>query len=277
MPFLSLNNYRFHYTINGNIEQPVLLLLHGFLGNSNDFKASISQLSSQYCCLTVDLPGHGKTQVLGGDDYYTMAETAIGLIEFLNHLNFKPCHLFGYSMGGRLALYLTLDFPQYFQGVILESTSPGLKTETEQINRLKSDEKLAKSLEDLAASSCFQEFLDRWYQQPLFQSLKQHPEFSNILQQRLNNNPPELAKSLRYLGTGKQPSLWEKLSQNQIPLLLLVGEYDTKFKQINQEMANLCSFAQLQIIPNCGHNIQIENRTIWVNTIRNFLKIPIKN
>ncbi len=274
MPFLTLKNYRFHYTISGNTEQPILLLLHGFLGNGNDFKTSISQLSSQYCCLTVDLPGHGKTQVLGGDHYYTMAETAIGLIELLNHLNFKLCHLFGYSMGGRLALYLTLQFPQYFQRVILESTSPGLKTETEQINRLKSDEKLAKSLEDLAASSCFQEFLDRWYQQPLFESLKNHPEFANILQQRLNNNPSVLAKSLRYMGTGKQPSLWKKLSQNQIPLLLLVGEYDTKFKQINQEMANLCSVAQLQIIPNCGHNIQIENRTAWVNTILNFLKSP---
>lgn len=274
MPFLTLNNYRFHYTIHGNTEQPILLFLHGFLGNGNDFKISISQLSPQYCCLTVDLPGHGQTQVLGADHYYTMAETAAGLIEFLNHLNFKRCHLFGYSMGGRLALYLTLHFPQYFQRVILESTSPGLKTETEQFNRLKSDEKLAESLEYLADYSGFQEFLYKWYQQPLFQSLKQHPEFANILQQRLNNNTSELAKSLRYLGTGKQPSLWEKLSQNQIPLLLLVGESDTKFKQINQEMANLCSVAQLQIIPNCGHNIQIENRTVWINTILNFLKSP---
>lgn len=282
MPFLKLENYHFHYTITGNKQQPVVLFLHGFLGNGDDFKTSISQLSSHYYCLTIDLPGHGKTQVLGGDDYYTMAKTAAGLIDFLNHLNLKQCNLIGYSMGGRLALYLTLYFPEYFQRVILESSSPGLKTKTEQLQRLKFDQNLAKSLENLAYSSLepnrtpefttFQEFLNWWYHQPLFQSLKNHPEFPNILQQRLNNNPQELAKSLRYMGTGKQPSLWEKLSQNQVPLLLLVGEYDVKFQKINQEMANSSSLMQLQIIPNCGHNIQIENRTVWVNTILNFLK-----
>jgi len=267
MPFLKLKNYNFYYTINGNINQPVILFLHGFLGNSQDFNTRISSLFPQFCCLTIDLPGHGETQVLGEDIYYKMPETATALIEVLNYLKISQCYLMGYSMGGRLGLYLTLHFPQYFQKVILESISPGLKTESERLQRLISDTKKAEQLQTLD----FSIFLEQWYHQPLFQTLKNHPEFDQIFDHRLKNNPIELSKSLRYLGTGNQPSLWEKLPKNQIPLLLLVGEYDHKFKHINQEINQLCPVSQLQIIPNCGHNILIENPQQWINVIVKFL------
>ncbi|VXD22261.1 2-succinyl-6-hydroxy-2,4-cyclohexadiene-1-carboxylate synthase [Planktothrix paucivesiculata] len=267
MPFLKLKNYNFYYTINGNINQPIILFLHGFLGNSQDFNTRISPLFPQFCCLTLDLPGHGQTQVLGEDIYYKMPETAAALIEVLNHLNISQCYLMGYSMGGRLGLYLTLHFPQYFKKVVLESTSPGLKTESERVQRLISDTQKSEQLETLE----FPIFLEQWYHQPLFHTLKNHPEFDKIFNHRLNNNPLGLSKSLRYLGTGNQPSLWEKLPTNQIPLLLLVGELDHKFKQINQEINQLCPVSWLQIIPNCGHNILIENPQQWINVIVNFL------
>ncbi|OIP68813.1 MAG: 2-succinyl-6-hydroxy-2,4-cyclohexadiene-1-carboxylate synthase [Oscillatoriales cyanobacterium CG2_30_40_61] len=267
MPFLKLKDYEFNYTINGNISQPIILFLHGFLGNSHDFNTRISPLFPQFCCLTIDLPGHGKTQVLGEDSCYKMPETAAALIEVLNRLHISQCYLMGYSMGGRLGLYLTLNFPQYFKKVILESTSPGLKTELERVQRLISDTQKAEQLETLE----FPIFLEQWYHQPLFKTLTNHPQFQQIFEHRLNNNPLELSKSLRYLGTGNQPSLWEKLSENQIPLLLLVGELDHKFKQINQEMNQLCPVSQLQIIPNCGHNILIENPQQWINVMVKFL------
>lgn len=267
MPFLRLNNYRFYYTLNGDINQPVILFLHGFLGNSQDFNTRLSPLFSQFCCLILDLPGHGQTQVLGDDIYYTMSETATGLIEILNYLQISQCYLMGYSMGGRLGLYLTLYFPQYFKKVILESTSPGLKTEAERLQRLISDLQKAEQLQTLN----FKEFLEEWYHQPLFKTLRNHPEFEQIFNHRLNNNPLELSKSLRYLGTGNQPSLWEKLSSNQIPLLLLVGELDQKFKRINQEIQQLSPVAQLQIIPNCGHNILIENPHAWMEALVKFV------
>ncbi|SKB15977.1 2-succinyl-6-hydroxy-2, 4-cyclohexadiene-1-carboxylate synthase [Planktothrix sp. PCC 11201] len=267
MPFLKLKNYDFHYTLNGYLNQPIILFLHGFLGNSQDFDARISPLFPQFCCLTLDLPGHGETQVLGEDSCYKMPETAAALIEVLNRLHISQCYLMGYSMGGRLGLYLTLYFPQYFKKVILESTSPGLKTESERLQRLISDTQKSQQLQTIE----FSIFLEQWYHQPLFKTLKNHPEFDQIFERRLKNNPMELSKSLRYLGTGNQMSLWEKLPKNQIPLLLLVGELDHKFKQINQEINQLCPVSQLQIIPNCGHNILIENPQAWINVIVKFL------
>jgi len=158
-------------------------------------------------------------------------------------------------MGGRLALYLTLNFPERFDKVILESASPGLKTAQERSQRCQADEKIAQKLTNIPLKS----FLCQWYQQEIFRSLQQHPKLAQLIERRQQQNPRELAKSLRYLGTGNQPSLWEELLNNTVPLLLLVGEADRKFTAINIEMADRCPVAELEIIPQTGHNIHFED------------------
>ncbi|MEG4071436.1 2-succinyl-6-hydroxy-2,4-cyclohexadiene-1-carboxylate synthase [Microcoleus sp. Pol14C2] len=260
------NNYNFHYFLTGNKNQPTLLFLHGFTGSSQDFSRMIPLLSNSYCCLAVDLPGHGKTQVNGDESCYTMSNTAQALIELLDDLQIDKCLLLGYSMGGRLALYMTLHFPERFEKVVLESASPGLKTQKERSHRLEADLQLAQKLEN----SNIKDFLFNWYDRPLFNSLKNSPNFDKLIETRLANNPLELAKSLRNMGTGNQPSLWEKLAQNNIPLLLLAGEYDDKFITINTEIAKLCPAAIREIVPKAGHNIHFENIDNFVTVVREF-------
>jgi 2-succinyl-6-hydroxy-2,4-cyclohexadiene-1-carboxylate synthase len=265
-----LNKYNFYYNFRGDNQKKTLLFLHGFLGNSQDFNEVINLLSEDFYCLTVDLPGHGKTRVCGDEDCYTMSATASALIELLDSLKIAKCGLIGYSMGGRLALYLVLNFPSRFSEVVLESTSPGLKTAEARLTRLKSDLNLAQELELID----FQHFLIKWYQQPIFQSLQNPTDLDKLIEKRRENNPVELAKSLRNMGTGKQPSLWTQLSQNKIPLLLLVGESDHKFRSINEEMMSLSDITQLRIIPNSGHNIHWENMVEYVKSIIQFCRNP---
>ena len=176
-------------------------------------------------------------------------------------------------MGGRLALYLGINFPTRFEKIILESASPGLKSKAERSLRCQSDFKLANKLEN----SNFKEFLFNWYNQPLFESLRQHNNFEKLIERRLENNPLELGKSLRNLGIGNQPSLWNKLSNHQIPTLLMVGKYDHKFRAINTEIAELCLVAKLTVISESGHNIHWENPIEWIETIINFLIKGRKN
>ena len=264
---MNLDLYEFNYSFWGNRDNPLILFLHGFMGDSHEFNDVIPLLSDQFCSLTVDLPGHGRTRVLGGEECYTMPATAQALIHLLDQLEIKTCALVGYSMGGRLALYLSLHFPQRFSKVLLESTSPGLKTQQDRSERIQRDFQLARQLEE----SDFSAFLLQWYNQPLFNSLKKHTHFEALVKNRLKNNPWELAKSLRNLSTGCQLPLWKKLQENENPWLLLVGEYDAKFIGINSEMAKLCPSAKLELVSHCGHNIHFENPKLFVEKVKSFL------
>lgn len=245
-------DYQFNYVLIGDRHNPVLLLLHGFMGNTDDFLMIVPDLG-EFCCLIVDLPGHGKTEVKY-DVNYQMPNLAAALIGLLARLNIKQCGLWGYSMGGRIALYLTIYFPEYFSGVVLESASPGLKTQEERDRRIEQDFQLAQKLKSINLS----QFIHQWYRNPLFDSLIQHPGYREVFARRLNNDPSKLSKSLQYIGLGVQPSLWNHLSEIQIPLILVVGALDAKFIAINRQILSLCPQANLNIVKNSGHNIHFE-------------------
>jgi 2-succinyl-6-hydroxy-2,4-cyclohexadiene-1-carboxylate synthase len=265
------NQYHFHYSFNPNYDKTVILFLHGFMGNMYEFDEVIQLLGDDFAYLTVDLPGHGKTQVIGGDEYYKIQHIAQGIINLLNKLKIQKCFLLGYSMGGRLGLYLTLHFPERFIKVVLESASPGLPTDTERLTRVKSDYQITQKLMRMIDKSEFEVFLHNWYNQEIFGNIKNYPAYQNMIESRLENNPLELIKSLQFMGTGYQPSLWEKLEANQIPLLLLVGEYDKKFIHINKTMRYVTPLTKLKIIRQSGHNTHLENTLAFLDNIKKFL------
>lgn len=254
---------KFHYIFHGNRTQPVILFLHGFMGDCHDFDGAIEHLS-EFCCLTVDLPGHGRTEVRQDSDYQ-MENIALGLIELLTQLQIERCILVGYSMGGRIALYLTIHFPQFFIGTVLESASPGLATKLERDRRIIRDLRLSDRLE----TESFTDFLDRWYANPLFESFIIHPNYQKAIYFRLQNDPLKLAKSLRGCGLGQQPSLWERLPEIE-RLLMIVGELDSKFCSINQKMFDLAPQAYLTIVENSGHNVHFEHPVKYSQLLKDF-------
>ncbi|MEM9538637.1 MAG: 2-succinyl-6-hydroxy-2,4-cyclohexadiene-1-carboxylate synthase [Cyanobacteria bacterium P01_E01_bin.42] len=266
----NMNDYHFYLNTCGDETHPPLLFLHGFMGNGEDFREAIAQLSLDFYCLTIDLPGHGKTKINGADRCYRMENTGGAIADLLARFNISQCYLVGYSMGGRLALYLALHFPHKFPKIILESSSPGLETECEREMRRQKDEEFARSLETRSLS----DFLENWYRNPLFASLHNHPQFETIIQRRRQNDPILLAKSLRYLGTGQQPSLWDELKNLRNPILLLIGERDEKFRAIATRMKTLSPLIQLQSVENCGHNIHLENPTKFIKKVKDFLNAP---
>ncbi len=254
-----MNSTRYNYIKNDG--KPVILFLHGFLGSREDWLEIGAALKNDFSYLMVDLPWHGKSAGVSN-----MKKAASSIVALLDSLFIKQVYLYGYSLGGRLALYLTLFYPEYFKRVILESSSPGLKNQSERQERLAHDEKLAQRLENDALS----DFLAFWYAMPLFKNLVKQKNFPRIYERRLQNSPNRLAQSLRTLGTGRQPSLWEKLKSNVLPIRLIVGEFDEKFVQIAREMTAVNNNISLEIVKNSGHTVYAEKPTSVVKTIQVF-------
>ncbi len=253
----------YHVDRYGHPDLPAILFLHGFMGNSNDWWPLLTQLSENFHCVCVDLPGHGQT--IAPD--YDIPNTARSLVALLESLEIdRPCYLFGYSLGGRLALYLALHYPQYWRKVVVESASAGLATLAARQERQRQDQAIARKLR--RPSLNFAEFVDHWYQQPVFQGMNTQIHFPALIAQRLQNQPLALARSLENAGLGSQPYLGELLTNNQIPLFLMAGENDHKLVAINQEMAASCLAAELLIVPDCSHNVHWQQPQQWSKALQ---------
>jgi 2-succinyl-6-hydroxy-2,4-cyclohexadiene-1-carboxylate synthase len=252
----------------GDPDNPSILFLHGFMGSGDDWRAVIQGLMTHYFCITVDLPGHGKKIMRRNKKDYAMPGAAKELTRMLSDLHISKCTVVGYSMGGRLALYLSLHYPDRFHKGILESASPGLNKRVQRLARISHDEKLASELESVPLAK----FLRKWYSQPIFESLKRHPGFPYLLKSRQGNIPAGLTLSLRYMGTGKQPSQWARLRYNRVPLLFLTGELDAKFRAIASRMEMMCPYSRMKIIAGCGHNIHFEKTPVFVESVKAFIE-----
>ena len=172
-------------------------------------------------------------------------------------------------MGGRLALYLAKYFANRFRSLILESASPGLATVQEREERRQRDNALADKIE----ANGIEWFVDFWEGLSLWESQKSLSLdiLSSQRTQRLQNDPQGLANSLRGMGTGVQPSIWDTLPQITLPTQLIVGEYDSKFIGINQEMVQLIPLAEMVTISGAGHTVHLENLAVFIEQVHSFL------
>ena len=256
-----------NYTTSGDPQRPPILLLHGFMGSAADWSEITVALEDHFHCIAADLPGHGNSLGLPPASY-TIEGSAKELIDLLDGLNVPKTVVVGYSMGGRLALYFALRHPERCAGLFLESTSPGLETEEERRARRESDEEKALRLE----SGDFETFLEDWYRQPLFASLaRDETLLRRTIETRRRNDPAELAKSLRGMGTGSQPSLWGELAGLRVPALAVAGALDGKYVGIARRMESLVSRMRSLVVSDAGHNAHAEAQGTYMSLLQDFL------
>ncbi len=274
MPLLDINGARYHVAQVG--DGLPLLLLHGFTGSGRSWQPLLGHLSHHFLVITVDLPGHGLSVMPDDPGRFTIPSIAADIDLLLREIGCTQTAVLGYSMGGRLALYLAAHYPDRFHRVILESASPGLKTQTEREARQAADEKLAARIEALGIRS----FVEDWERLPLFSTQRDRlsPEAQHRLRQgRLRNDPAGLAKNLRQMGTGVQPSLWPALGTITQPVLLIAGRDDVKFMHIAEEMASAMPQATMAAVTGAGHTVHLEQPDTYVEWVIGWLSEQSRN
>ena len=259
--------YGLNRKLYGSPENPDVLCLHGFMGSAADWQDVATAIGDRALCIALDLPGHGGSLDLT-PEAYTMEGTARAVIRTLDELEARRPVIVGYSMGGRLALYLALRYPERCTGLFLESASPGLGSAGEREARRDADEQKAKLLE----SGDFENFLRDWYRQPLFAPLAREERLlRRTIEARRRNDPSELARSLRGMGTGSQPSLWDDLEGLTVPALAVAGELDGKYAGISSRMASISPKVEPVVVPGVGHNAHDEAPAEYVALLGRFL------
>ncbi len=137
-------------------------------------------------------------------------------------------------MGGRLAMRFAALHPKRILTLTIASAHPGLLSEKEKQTRFAADAEWAKLLLELPID----EFLKRWYDQPLFRTYK--PDFAK----RRNQDVSALSRTLMHYSLSKQ------MRYDLAKAVVLVGQWDEKFRAL---------FENPVIIPNSGHAVHLEN------------------
>lgn len=260
----------------GNPQNPPIVFLHGFMGTGDDWTEIASRFSDRFNCLLPDLPGHGETPLNDEISYAAWAEILRDelLAQGINHFL-----LVGYSMGGRLALYFSLTYPEMVEKLVLESANPGIDIATERAERAALDDKLAARLR----RDGMEAFLEFWYNIPLFSSLNEYPALKDeLIHKRADQNPENMARVLSELSPGRQPSLWARVAELKMPTLLVAGELDEKYCRITSQMAATLSkpvpsrveSSMRVTLPGCGHNAHLENPRLFGNHLAEWLSSP---
>jgi pimeloyl-ACP methyl ester carboxylesterase len=107
---------RVHYRDQGS--GPVLVLLHGSLASLHTWEQWVSVLGSKFRVVTLDLPGHGLTGTVPGDDY-SLDGMVTFFDEFRKKLGLTRFALAGNSMGGTVSWRFTLAHPDAVSALVL--------------------------------------------------------------------------------------------------------------------------------------------------------------
>ncbi len=261
--------FKFHYLNSSSLDiQETIVFLHGFTGSSRDFLEIPDAMLSNYRCLIPDLPGHGQTQILENEISFTAAGQVALLEQWLDSLGQSKFHLFGYSMGGRLALQFAFQNSHQLLSLILVSTTAGIKEEAARLSRAQADSLLAQKILD----SNPVDFLTTWLAQPLFQGIadKGQDFIAKEVVRRLPLQPSGLACSLKYFSSGVMPSVWHRLNNIKTPTLVVAGSRDQKYLVLASELVALLPKAKLKILPT-SHAPLIESPDLLWKQVAEFL------
>jgi len=247
-----------------------VVLLHGFTGSKDSWRDLREKLRPDRRVVSIDLPGHGGTRVGIEVENYSIEHAAAMVIRLLTEVLAVPrFSMLGYSMGGRLALFIALNYGAHINRLVLESASPGIADPGERAARRHADAELAAFAESAGIAA----FVKRWESIPLFESMARMPaeKIDRIRLERLGCRVEELGRSLRGMGTGAQPWLGDELPALRMPMLAIAGALDLKFTVIGERMAALVSDARFEAIDGTGHAPHLERPREFNRVVADFL------
>ena len=235
---------------------PRLILIHGFTQTGQSWRGVTDDLAGDHEVVLVDAPGHGGSSAVVAD-LWRGAEAIAGAA--------GPGIYVGYSMGARFALFAALARPAAVEALVLLGVNPGIEDGAERAARRHRDDELAGSIQRDGVDP----FLDRWLAQPLFATLP--PDAADV-EDRRRNTAAGLASSLRLAGTGVQEPVWDRVGLIRVPVLVLAGERDAKFRALGERLAaTIGTNAAFAIVPDAGHAAHLEQPTAFLALVRAWL------
>ena len=254
-----------HYTLHPHkTSKEWVTFVHGAGGSSSIWYKQIRAYTKHYNVLMLDLRGHGNSKPSLKQAFnhrYTFDVIVADIIEVLDHEKIAASHFVGISLGTILIRQLAETYPERVRSMVMGGAIVKLNIRSQILMRFGN---VVKSV---------------------IPYLWLYRFFAFIIMPKKNHRESRLlfvreAKKLYH----KEFLRWYKLTTELKPLLRLfrqvdvgiptlyvMGEEDYMFLPSIEKLASLQSSAQLAVVPQCGHVVNVEQPQLFNTTTLTFL------
>ena len=263
-PFAPSGSARIAYDDAGS--GPPVLLLHAGVTDRRSWRSVTDALAPTHRVLAFDQRGFGET--IYEPEVQSGVHDALAL---LDHAGVEgPVALVGCSMGGRLALDLTLAHPERVARLVLIGSAcrgaPGPDEWPESYREIGLAIDAAEEAGDLDEVNRLEAWL--WLDGPSAPEGRVTGPARNLF---LAMN----ARALAAVDPGEEvgrPSAWVALGSVGVPTLVLVGDLDLEdIRQTSEGLAARIPGATLEVLEGTAHLPQLEGHPRCLEAIRDFL------
>lgn len=227
-----------------------LILIHGAGGSSLHWPPDVRHLPG-VSSLAIDLPGHGESL---GEEKASIEAYSDAVLSFLDQMEINQVLLAGHSMGGAIAMRMSLDHPARVKGLILVGSGAKLRVHPELLEDCRREETYPEVISQLLAWS-FSPAADQ--------------NLVRLAGKRMQDLPPSVL--LADFKACDAFDIREQVGEISQPTLIICGEDDQMTPvRYSQYLAEKIQGSRLEIIPGAGHMVMLEKPRIVADLISEF-------
>ncbi|MCA9499338.1 MAG: alpha/beta fold hydrolase [Nitrospira sp.] len=248
------------YTDQG--EGTPLVFVHAFPLSKAMWQPQVDALTDTYRVITIDLPGHGESDIVLWND--TLDGYAKSIICLLDHLGIARAVFIGLSMGGYTVFSLYRHYPDRILGMVLADTRAQADSEEGKAGRQSMAEVAFKDGPSAIADIMLPKLLAP-------STIKDHAEIvEQVRQMILQTSTAAIVIDL--VAMAARPDSTDLLSTITCPTLVIVGENDVATPVSESHyMTNRITGSILVTIPGAGHLSNFEQPAAFNEALRSFL------
>lgn len=228
-----------------------VVLIHGAGGTHLYWPAEIRRLTG-YRVLAPDLPGHGKS---AGRGRQSVGEYGEALLEWLSALGIHSAVMIGHSLGSAIALTLALDHPENVSALVLVGGGARLKVASQLMGLAENPTTYLTAVRTVV----------EWSFGP-----SAPPRMKELAEQRM----AETRSSVLYndFRACSEFDETDRVCQVRQPTLIVCGREDRMTPvRHSQYIAEQIPAAELKIIADSGHMVQLEKPSELADALQSFL------
>jgi pimeloyl-ACP methyl ester carboxylesterase len=260
MDQLEVEGLRIAYERTG--EGPPLVLLHGFVGDSREWRRQIDELSDEFTVVAWDAPGSGRSS--DPPESFRILDYADCLARFVGAIGFERLHVAGLSFGGALALELYRRHRRVPMTLVLASAYAGWAGSLPPEGV---EQRLRLSLQaaDLAPDRFVAALIPTLFSGSA--PAEAVREFAAIMSEFHPAGFRAMARSLA------EADLRDVLPHIDVPTLLLYGDQDVRAPlAVAEDLRAAIPTSRLVVMPGVGHMANVEAAERVDAEIRAFLR-----